>query len=79
MRQRSKVLYQGSKLLEETLGRKIAQRSGSSSKQTAHLSNSGMRCRVQWVRNTNAHSLRIHWILNTRSLPLLQKPTNFEH
>jgi len=35
---------------------------GSSSKQTAHLSNSGMRCRAQWVWNTNAHSLRIQTV-----------------
>ena len=34
--------------------------SGSSTKQTAHLSNRGARCRGQCVWNTNVHSLRIH-------------------
>jgi hypothetical protein len=36
--------------------------SGSSAKQTAHLSNRGTRCRAQWVWNTNAHSLRIQTV-----------------
>ena len=36
--------------------------SGSSTKQTAHLSNRGTRCLAQWVWNTNAHSLRIQTV-----------------
>jgi hypothetical protein len=51
--------------------------SGSSSKQTVHLSNSGMRCRAQWVWSTNAHSLRIQWILNTQFAPAPPKTDEF--
>ncbi len=36
--------------------------SGSSMKQTPQASSRGVRCRAQWVWNTNAHSLRIHTV-----------------
>ena len=36
--------------------------SGASLKQTPQVSSRGVRCRAQWVWNTNAHSLRIHTV-----------------
>jgi hypothetical protein len=43
-------------------GRFVIGSSGSSMKQAAHDSTRGVRCRLQWVWNTNAHSLRIHTV-----------------
>ena len=43
-------------------GRLVSGRSGSSTKQTAHDSTREVRCRLQWVWNTNAHSFRIHTV-----------------
>src|SRR6202020_1769985 len=46
--------------------------SGSSLKQTPQVSSSGVRCRAQWVRNTNAHSPRIHTVRVLRLISWIQ-------
>ena len=46
--------------------------SGSSLKQTPQVSSRGVRCRAQWVWNTNAHSLRIHAVRVLRLISWIQ-------
>ena len=46
--------------------------SGSSMKQTPQVSSRGVRCRAQWVWNTNAHSLRIHTVRVLRLISWIQ-------
>ena len=46
--------------------------SGSSMKQTPQVSSRGVRCRPQWVWNTNVHSLRIHTVRVLRLISWIQ-------
>jgi hypothetical protein len=50
--------------------------SGSSLKQTPQVSSRGVRCRAQWVWNTNAHSLRIHTVRVLRLISWTQMGQN---
>jgi hypothetical protein len=50
--------------------------SGSSMKQTPQVSSRGVRCRAQWVWNTNAHSPRIHTVRVLRLISWIQMGQN---